>query len=356
MPVQPLEITLDITPRSRLDVIDVSRRIRDLYGDLLSDYSKLTCCSFHTTAGYPEQRLCERLHYSKKRIDQFICSFQKMFPPDAGYLHDCMNLRRDLEDSEKEREPANADSHLTFISAGLKNCVTYVNSSALPIYFVDLDGVHKWGPRNRQTTVLAYDKEQIVYRGRFLVPVAGEPPIGSLNLKDPRYRLMSHLRNLLNIYRIEKGLIRIALAQEERHSALTVNEYETLLMRSDLPEAMSNPLRYILRRTKKLLQNPTSIPGKTRSYAVYDLIHLYNELMKSRQVGRAVINRTLSRLSGPMSRIFRLERHVDLLVSTSMENRHSGIVLGAHQSPILLQHERPDTDVRCLEITLRRFE
>jgi len=351
-----MQITLGLTPRSRFDVIDVSRKIRDLGGDLLSNYGKLTCCSVHTTAGYPEQGLCARLDYSKTRLDQFIWSFQKMFPPDAGYLHDCMHLRRDLDDSEKKREPANADSHLTFISSGLKNCVTYVNRPTLPVYFVDLDGVHKCGPRNRQTTVIAHSEEELVYRGRFLVSVAGEPPIGSLNLKDPRYRLISHLSNLLNTYRIDKGLIRIALAQDERHAALTVNEYETLLMRSDLPEAMSNPLSYILRRTKKLLQNPTSIPGKTRSYAVYDLIHLYNELMKSRQIGRAVINRILSHLSGPMSRVFRLERHIDLLVSASMENGLGGIVLGTYQSPILLQHQRPDKDVRCLEITLRRLE
>ncbi len=267
-----------------------------------------------------------------------------------------MPLRQDLNDIEKERESANADSHLTFISAGLKNCVTYVNKPELPIYFIDLDGICKHQPRSRRTLVLAYNREKMLYRGRFAVPVTGEPAVSSLNLKDPRYGLFSHLNDLLKTYGIDRGLVAIALAREEQHAALTVNEYETLLMRNDLPEAMQNPLRYVLSRGKKLLQNPAAIPRKTRSYAIYDLIHLYNELLKNSQIGRAVINKVLSCLSAPVSQIFRLKRHINLLISTGMETGPGRITLGTYQSPILLQHQKPDKDVRCLEITLRRFE
>jgi hypothetical protein len=186
--------------------------------------------------------------------------------------------------------------------------------------------------------------------------VTGEYPISSLNLKDPRHGLFAHLEDLVNAYDIDKGLIDLRLAQQERHAALTVNEYETLLMRNDLPEAMSNPLRHMLRRGRKLLRNPASILGKTRSYAIYDLIHLYNELMKNLQVGHSVINKVLSHLSTPMSQLFRLKNHVKLLVSSSLETGVGRIVQGTHQSPILLQHQRPERDVRWLEITLRRFE
>jgi len=63
MSIQPVEITLGLTPRSRLDIVDVARKIRDQYGGLLKNYRKITCCSFHTTTGYLEQRLCAKLGY-----------------------------------------------------------------------------------------------------------------------------------------------------------------------------------------------------------------------------------------------------------------------------------------------------
>jgi len=37
-----------------------------------------------------------------------------------------------------------------------------------------------------------------------------------------------------------------------------------------------------------------------------------------------------------------------------METESGRIVLGAYQSPILLQHQNSDKDVRCLKTTLRR--
>ena len=356
MSIQPVEITLGLTPRSRLDIVDVARKIRDQYGGLLKNYRKITCCSFHTTAGYLEQRFCAKLGYSERRLDQFIRIYQTLFPPGAGYLHDSMEFREELSESEKEREPLNADSHLTFMSAGLRNCVTYVNKPKLPIYFIDLDGIYKRHRRSRRTTVLAYNKEEVVYHGRFFIPVSGEHPISSFNLKDPRYGLFSHLNDLLDSYGIDKGVFDIRLPQEERHAALTVNEYETLLMRNDLPDAMSNPLRYTVRRGKKLLENPASIPGKARSYAIYDIIHLYNRLMKNVQISPSVVDKALSCLSTLVSRIFRLKRHISLLVSSSAETGIGRIVQGTYQSPILLQHQRADKDVRCLEITLRSFE
>ena len=37
---------------------------------------------------------------------------------------------------------------------------------------------------------------------------------------------------------------------------MTVNEYETLLMRNDLPQALSDPLRYVFQRGRRLLRHP----------------------------------------------------------------------------------------------------
>ena len=142
---------------------------------------------------------------------------------------------------------------------------------------------------------------------------------------------------------------------EDRHVGLTVNEYETLLMRNDLPQALRDPLRYMVQRGKKLLRHPSVIPGKTRDYAAYDLIHFYNDLMDNVPVGRSVIDRFLSVLSSPAKRILRLKRHVSLLVSDSAETGTSRIVQGQFQSPILVQHHPATNGVRHLDVTLRRF-
>lgn len=356
MLIQPLEITLHLTPTARFDVIDVAEGIRKTYGDLHGRYGKTICCSFHTTAGYLDQGVCAKFNYSIQNLNQFIGTFQRLFPPNAGYYHDQMEMREELDESQKEREPINGDSHLTFMGAGLKNCVTYVNADKCPVYFIDLDGVYRGQPRKRRTTILAYNKEQKAYQGSFLLPMGSDYPINSFNLKDPRYGLFNHLNELLQRQGIEKGLIDIRLADAERHAGLTVNEYETLLMRNDLPDAMRDPLRYLIRRGKSLLQNPRSIPGKTKGYAIYDLIHLYNVLMNNLQMGRSVVDKALSFLSSPASRIFRLKRNIQLLVSNSAETGPERIVQGTYQSPILLQYQMADRDSRSLQITLWNLE
>ena len=265
-------------------------------------------------------------------------------------------LAPELGGGEKEREPINADSHLTFMGAGLKNCVTYLNKPEQPVYFIELDGVYKEYRRQRRTTVLAYDEAEMIYRGRVAIPTSTQHQIESFNLKDPRFGLFEQLDEWLDVYGIEKGCIDIRLAPDEHHAGLTVNEYETLLMRNDLPQVLADPLRYMVERGKKLLRHPGSIPGKTRNYAAFDLIHLYNEFMDTVPLGRAVADKILSVLSTPASRILRLKRHITLLVSTSEETGPERIVQGTYQSPIMVQHHPANADVRYLDITLRRFK
>ena len=194
-----------------------------------------------------------------------------------------------------------------------------------------------------------------MHRDRIAVPVAEGRTIDSFNLKDDRYGLFSELEGWLQRYGVEKGRFDLRLVPEDRHVGLTVNEYETLLMRNDLPQALRDPLRYMVQRGTKLLRYPSVSPGQTRDYAAYDLIHLYNDLMDSVPVGRSVIDRFLSVLSSPAKRILRLKRHVSLLVSDSMETGASRIVQGQYQSPILVQHHPATNGVRHLDVTLRRF-
>src|SRR5206468_12062297 len=122
--------------------------------DVFRPYSKTLFCSVHTTAGYLDQPSCAALDYSEEHVRQFLLIFQGLFPPNAGYCHDCMRLRTELSASAKAQEPANADSHLTFMSAGLQNCVTYTNAVPVPIYFIDLDGISPHARRTRRTTML----------------------------------------------------------------------------------------------------------------------------------------------------------------------------------------------------------
>ena len=352
---EPLEINLAIQPKTRFELIDVSDRIREEAGEALSEFRKVLYCSLHTTAGYLEQGASARLGHSSRQLDPFFKLVQKIFPQNAGYFHDRMQLRDELTEVQKEVEPVNGDSHLTFIGAGLNNCVTYRNKPQEPVYFIELDGVNRDVPRNRHTTALGYDREEIVHRGHIELPGTDSHRIDSYNLRDPRFGLFGQLEEWLDEYGVERGRIDIRLDADENDAGLTVNEYETLLIRNDLPEVLRDPLRYMMQRGRKLLKDPASIPGKTRDYATYDLIHLYNEFMDSVPLGRAVIDRILSALSTPAYRMLRLKRSISLFVSTSTETGPERIVQGTYQTPILVQHHRPERGVRYLDVMLRRF-
>jgi hypothetical protein len=160
---------------------------------------------------------------------------------------------------------------------------------------------------------------------------------------------------LIEVSGIEHGRIDIRLAPRERHVWLTVNEYETMLMRNDLPDVLRDPLRYMLQHSKALLSHPAAIPAKMRDYALYDLIHLYNEVMDNVQIGRALLERGLSFLSGPASRLFRLKRGMQLFISGRGEAGRERIMQGLYQSPILIQYQQAEQGVRGLEITLWAF-
>ena len=44
-------VDLALTPRSRLDIINVTEVLKRQFGDLLSNYRKALYYSYHTTAG-----------------------------------------------------------------------------------------------------------------------------------------------------------------------------------------------------------------------------------------------------------------------------------------------------------------
>jgi thiamine phosphate synthase YjbQ (UPF0047 family) len=356
MASHPFEIQLTLIPQERFEVINVAAAIREKFGDLISKYRKTLYCSLHTTAGYLDQTICLRLRNSKTHLEPFFRAFQKLFPPDAGYYHDQLQYRTELSDEQKLCEPQNADSHLTFIGAGLKNCVTYTNRPGMPVYFIDLDGKYQNIRRQRQTTILAYDTEEMVHTDRLAIPMSHHP-IDSINLKDPRFGFFDQLQSLLEKYDIEKGRVDIALPRKELHAGLTVNEFENLLIQKDLTEVLKDPLKYVARKGRSFLSEPALIPEKFKYYATTDLVHIFNELMDALQVGRSVIEKIVSRvLSVPASRFLGMKRSISLLVSNGQENGKGRLVQGTYQSPILVQWRKAPQRMRYLDVAITRFK
>ena len=354
MSLAPVEFTLELKPRARVDVIDVRRVVLSRYGDALEAYPRALCCSFHTTAGYLDQSLAARLQ-QRKGIMPYIDVFRTMFPEGAGYEHDKIERRLELSDAQRPTEPLNADSHLAFMAGGLRTCVSYRNRPDEPVPFIDLDGINDGKPRRRVTSVLGYTHEVTVAQTRLTVPVSGHA-VDSVNLKDPSLGIYDQCAALVAEHGVEKGRIRLTLAPGERHAGLTVNEYETLLMRHDLSDVLRDPLRFMAEKAGHMLGNPRAIPAKTLDYAKYDLVRVFNGLVDALGLRESLVESVLSRaIAMPAARFLRMKRSVSLLVSDRHSSGRGAIVEGIYQSPILVQWNRGSRQARTLDVTLTRF-
>ena len=204
MPSRPLELTLELTPRARVDVIDVREAISSRFGDVLDVYPRALCCSFHTTAGYLDPGVASRLNQGSEGVMPYIELFRTMFPEGAGYEHDKLERRTELSDDQKPQEPRNADSHLAFMAGALRTCVAYQNRPGEPVSFIDLDGMHKGHPRRRLTSVLGYSVEEPVGNVRIAVPVSGHA-VDSVNLKNPKFGIYQQCQALVATHGVTKG-------------------------------------------------------------------------------------------------------------------------------------------------------
>jgi hypothetical protein len=350
----PTQIDLALVPSGRFDAIDVTRRVADQFGDLLSRYPRTLYCSFHTTAGYLDRSLAARLLHHQDKLALFFKALRVLFPPDAAYRHDQLDQRQELSAAQRQIEPRNGDSHLTFIGAGMRNCVTYSNAAAAPVFFVDLDGVNGGRARRRATSILAYEREELVERVRLSVPLSRHP-IDSVNLADPKLGLLDAVDELLARSGLEKGRVDIALGAAERHAGLTVNEYETLLMQHDLAEVLRDPLRFAALKGRHLLDDPLAIPGKTLNYARYDVVRVINSLMEAFRVSESVVERLVARLMAVPARRFLRSRKVSFLASDPEGAGRARLVRGVYQSPILVQWQTAQDQARQIEVSLVRL-
>ena len=262
-----------------------------------------------------------------------------------------MERREDLSAAQREIEPRNADSHLAFIASGLRSCVTHPNRPGESVCFVDLDGVVDGRPRRRVTRVIGFRSERVIGRTRIQVPVS-EHPIDSVSLKDPKLGIYDELSDFVARTGASKGKLRIVLDPTERHTALTVNEYETLLMKYDLAEVLRNPLRFVAQQYWNAMKNPRAVPAKTLGYAKYDFVRVMNQGLDTLRLRGSVVETLLAKtLAVPAARFFRMRRSVNLLISERPDGT-PGIIEGTYQSPILVQWQHAPRHTRVLDVTL----
>ena len=143
MAVEPLELTLELDPQVRFEVVELRSRFQTEHLDALAPYQRCLYWSAHTTAGFLDRSLTTRL--SPAGVPTYVDAFRAIFPEGAGYEHDRLDRREDLDPAQRALEPRNADSHLAFIASGLRTCVTHPNRSGELVCFVELDGVAEIG-------------------------------------------------------------------------------------------------------------------------------------------------------------------------------------------------------------------
>jgi thiamine phosphate synthase YjbQ (UPF0047 family) len=350
-PPPPLELTLELSARERFEMVELRSRFSSEH-DSLASYPRCLYWSAHTTAGFLDRSLIARLGLG--HVGTYIETLRRIFPEGAGYAHDRLERRTDLDAAQRAVEPRNGDSHLAFIAGGLRPCVTHPNRTGESVCFVDLDGVTDGRPRRRQTRMIGFHREAVAGQMKLRVPLSGHP-IDSINLKAPSLGLYEQLAEFVAQADVGKGRLHIALERGERDAALTINEFETLLMKYDLAAVLKNPFRFMAEEYRHALANPRAVPGKALGFARYDLVRVLNTGLKTLGLQGSLLERVLARtLAVPAARMFRVRRSISLLVAG--EGGRPGPVEGLYQSPILLQWQRAARDVRELDVTLYRLE
>jgi len=193
-----------------------------------------------------------------------------------------------------------------------------------------------------------------VSRLRIDVPVS-DHAVDSVNLKDPKLGIYEQIVALVKAQGVTSGRVRLELAGGERQAGLTVNEYETLLMRHDLAEVLRNPFRYAAEKGRHMWADPRAIPAKALDYAKYDMVRALNQMLDVTGLRASLVERLFARaLALPAGRFLRMKRAVNLRVR---ESDGRGVIAdGRYQSPILVQWNRADGRVRALDATLTSFE
>ena len=340
-------LRLELRPSRRPEAID----LRSLLSDALRDgplqaSERLLCISHHTTAGFLDRKLRDRLGHDPGRLEAFLGALGSVFPPEAGYEHDRLHLRDELTEVQKQSEPLNADAHLAFIGGGFTNCTALRTDDPRPLWFVDLDGVYRDRHdmpirRTRHATVVGFYREELVTRLRIDVPVPAGP--GVVRLDDPEHPVLLQVQERVEQEGIAAGRIGVQLADPAPGVGITVNEFEALLMERDLTRVLTDPLGFA-RSGAQALAGALSALG----------------------VPSDRLRRLLDRaLAHPATRVLRMQKHVSLGVLPPKAGMAGDpwvdmdapgtLVRGTYQSPLLVQRRGNLEGRRSLDVTLHRF-
>ncbi len=349
MTLRPSELRINLAPQRRFEAIDVTAHIAQA-GDLLRRHQRALFCSLHTTAGYLDRSLALRMDNDWDLLSRFFHAFRALFPEGAEYRHDQVDLRTELTEEQKIIEPRNGDSHLTFIGAGMKNCVTHRTDTNSPVYFIDLDGATEGFRRERRTTIVGFDRERAVAEMSVRIPVS-KHPIDSINLSDPRLGLLDSVNDLLRRIGAEYARVDLMIDSQERNAGLTVNEYETLLVKHDLVEVLKDPLRFARIKGWHMIEDPLSIPAKTLSYAQYDAVRILNSLMEALRIDQSSFERLIAKMLSLPARCFFRSRRVSFL-ATCDGGSVPQLIRGTYQSPILVQWQSAEKQTRNIDVTI----
>ena len=133
-----LDLTLEVAPQKRFDVVEMRSRFADEHAALAA-YPHCLYWSSHTTAGSRSQHL----HAAPcPHVSTYVEAFRtparrRRRARPTGAPTDSMLGRA--------TEPRNADSHLAFIASGLRPCHP-PNQPGEAVCFVDLDGIVEGRP------------------------------------------------------------------------------------------------------------------------------------------------------------------------------------------------------------------
>jgi hypothetical protein len=291
------------------------------------------------------------MNNSQDLLSRFFNAFRALFPEGAAYSHDQIDQRTELSDAQKIIEPRNGDSHLTFIGAGLRNCVTHRTDATCPVYLIELDGATAAFRRERKTSIVGFDHERIVADMSVRIPVS-KHPIDSVNLADPRLGLVERVNELLQRLGVEYARVDLLVDSAERNVGLTVNEYETLLIKHDLVEVLRNPLHFARIKGLHMIEDPLSIPAKTVSYAQYDAVRMLNSLMEALRLDQSSFERLVAKLLSLPARCFFRSRRVSFLATCKDGTCRPLLVRGAYQSPILVQWQSAERQTRAIDVNI----
>lgn len=357
----PRETTLQFESSGRPDVVDVRRALAESPAgrEILDNrYRRLLCVSYHTTAGYLDPVLHERFSHDVDRLESFLEALSELFPPEAGYEHDRLDLREELSEEQRAQEPLNADSHLAFIGAGFTSCVSYANRAEEPMWFVDLDGTYRDQDdreirRRRRTTVVGYRDEEVVANLPLAVPVNGSH-VESVNLEDDQVGLLERAQELVRSHGVSTGRVVLELEPGERDAGLTVNEFEPLLVKRDLTRMLEDPLRFVAEGGREFLRSPGQVASRAMDHVRHDASQVLQKMFRAMGMEESLPERAIRRAAG-LPRVLRVSREVSLPVLNGEGDGPGQIQQGTYQSPILMQWARSSRGARKVRVRVTRF-